>query len=146
MERGESRKKVRPMDTVQTEQNTDAWRILLFGRIRCGNASPAKPIGSPDWLPTARAPHSPGSASRPKSQCRSQAALETGAPSASLPLEVSRGNACADGASKYHVMELVRGRRELARVAPELHANVCGEGGFLRGCAGFLGGSARNGT
>ena len=99
------------MVNVQPEQNTDAWRILLFGQR--GDALLV--LRSPEGLrlPELRIPSSQRLAPNLNAEAKRQWNLDT---VCLMPLDVSATDFPVDG-SRYHVMEVCQ-PDALSRVAP----------------------------
>jgi hypothetical protein len=100
------------MVNVQPEQNTDAWRILLFGQH--GDALLVLRSARGFRLPELRIPRSQRLAPNLNTEAMRQWNLDT---VCLMPLDVSGNDFPADG-SRYHVMEVCQ-PDALSRVAPE---------------------------
>jgi hypothetical protein len=100
------------MVNVQPEQNTEAWRILLFGRS--GDALLVLRSARGFRLPELRIPRSQRLAPNLNAEARRQWNLDT---VCVMPLEVPGSDFLAEG-SRYHVMEVCQ-PDALSRVAPQ---------------------------
>ncbi len=96
---------------VGPEEETDAWRILLFGRSGDELLVLRSALGF--RLPELRIPRGQRVAPNLNAEAKRLWKLDT---VCLMPLRVSRGDCAADG-SKYHVMEVCQ-PEELSRVAP----------------------------
>ena len=100
------------MVNVQPEQNTDAWRILLFGQR--GDALLVLRSARGFRLPELRIPRSQRLAPNLNAEARRQWSLDT---VCLMPLDVPGSDFPADG-GRYHVMEVCQ-PDALSRVAPQ---------------------------
>ena len=99
------------MVNMQPEQNTDPWRILLFGK--CGDALLVLRSPRGFRLPELRIPRGQRVAPNLNAEAKRQWNLDT---VCLMPLNVSCGDFAADG-RRYHAMEVCQ-PEALSRIAP----------------------------